>query len=224
MSRTKIILVCGPWGSGSSAVAGFLARAGVVAPGPYHAVPDSRTPHTYEMDAFRTTIAEFVSEPQLRPTTTSATIVSALTRFRDSVLAAALQEANAAPDVPVLLKHPTAAFVLGEICEVFDTRIVGVLRPMNAIEATRRRRQWPDIYGAKGAQAIYGRLFGHVVNASTPFLFSRYADLMANPDESLDALARFAGIEPSDAQRRAAREFLSAHSESPPADRRRGSG
>jgi hypothetical protein len=212
MTRTKIILVCGPWGSGSSAVAGFLSHAGVAAPGPYHAVPDPRTPLTYEMEAFRKALSEFVSEPLLRPTAPPATIVDGLTQFRDRILAAAMREGNVAEDATVLLKHPTAAFVLGEICEVFDTRIVGVLRPAAAIEATRRRRGWPEIYGAKGAQAIYGRLFGHIINASTPFFLSRYSDLLSHPQESLDALAGFVGIHPSEAQRKAARESLSLQS------------
>jgi hypothetical protein len=40
----KLLLVCGPFGSGTTAVAGLLARLGAIGFGPYYQPADERTP------------------------------------------------------------------------------------------------------------------------------------------------------------------------------------
>ena len=51
---------------------------------------------------------------------------------------------------PLFLKYPPSALLIPEICKVFATRLVYVLRPMQAIEATCERRNWAPQFGAAG--------------------------------------------------------------------------
>ena len=61
----KLILVCGPFGSGTTAVAGVLAGLGLPGIEPYFASNDERTPNTFESIAFRETLLRIVSEQTL---------------------------------------------------------------------------------------------------------------------------------------------------------------
>ncbi len=214
---TPIILVCGPWSSGTSAMAGFMAKAGLPAPGPFVEVNDPRTPQTYEMRAFRDVLRTLASEQTLQRSASSPVIVTALTAFRDGPLAEARREAGLADDQPVLLKHALAALMLPELCHVFDTRLVCVLRPLADIEATRARRKWQKSFGASGASLIYGRIFDHLVNHDTPFRLVRYTDLMQAPDQTLDDLLAFCGIECDALARQAALGFVARPDKQGPA-------
>jgi hypothetical protein len=49
----KLILVCGPFGSGTTAVAGVLAGLGLPGIEPYFVSNDEHTPNTFESIAFR---------------------------------------------------------------------------------------------------------------------------------------------------------------------------
>src|SRR5690348_13719846 len=111
----KVLLVCGPYGSGTSAVAGMLANLGAMGLGPYWKTNDPRTPNSYELLAFKEMLLGLVSEEtgQLKP---SASIDGALSDFK-TLLAANLPDRESRP---VLLKHPASALILPQICRVFD--------------------------------------------------------------------------------------------------------
>jgi hypothetical protein len=95
-----------------------------------------------------------------------------------------------------MLKHGLAALFLPELCEVFDVRLVGVLRPLADIEATRLRRKWWPSFGEAGARVIYRALFDHIVNATTPYHLVRYQSLMSEPQGELSQLLNFCGYAP----------------------------
>jgi hypothetical protein len=160
------------------------------------------------MEAFWQTLIKVISPPNLKRIESSGAIVKVLTEFRDKILIEALQKASVPDNSTIMLKHPLAAFVLPEMCEVFDVQILGVLRPISEIEATRARRQWPLHFGAKGAEVIYGHLFTHITNTSTPFLLTRYSDILTNPQKYFDSISDFTGIVPTDEQRKLACEFI----------------
>lgn len=205
---TPLILVCGPWGSGTSAVAGMLARIGIFAPGPYFRVNDPRTPETVEMLAFRKALLSIASEQALMRTASTSLIMAALREFRDGPLAQARREGGIDEQQPVLLKHGLAALTLPELSSVFDLRIIGVLRPLEAIEATRRRRRWPLYLGSDGAKVIYSHMFNHLINATTPFHLVRFDELRTNPSSTLDSLAKFLEVDLQETHRARAFEFL----------------
>ncbi|WP_053076514.1 hypothetical protein [Caenimonas sp. SL110] len=208
--RIPLVLVCGPWSSGTSAVAGMLANAGLPAPGPYVAVNDPRTPATYEMKAFQATLKGLASEETMKLTASPEEIVQALRKFRDGPLRDALAAAGPqAAHRPVMLKHALTSLMLPQISEVFDMRLIAVVRPVEAIEATRIRRQWRANLGAAGARIVYREVFGHIVRAATPFMVLRYSEVLAQPGASLDAMAAFCGMTIDEASRAKAIAFVS---------------
>lgn len=85
------------------------------------------------------------------------------------------------------------------ICNVFDTRLIYVVRPIADIEATRQRRAWPSEYGAKGAEIIYLHMFRTFVEHAFPTTIVRYTELLNSPLQHTRRLSEFAA--PDNTQR-----------------------
>jgi ABC-type dipeptide/oligopeptide/nickel transport system ATPase subunit len=185
----KILLVCGPYGSGTTAVAGLLANLGALGLGPYQRTNDPRTPNAYELLAFRELVLSLVSEEtmSLKP---DISIEAALSEFKDALVKRVPQGEQR----PIFLKHPASALIIPHICRVFDTRLIYLLRPIKDIEATRRRRSW--FRGApRETRIIYMHMFDHFVNERSPTTMVRYTDLIEAPVEHARALAAFCGLD-----------------------------
>ncbi|HEY8947745.1 MAG TPA: hypothetical protein VIM56_02550 [Rhizomicrobium sp.] len=182
----KVLLICGPYGSGTSAVAGMLANLGATGLGPYWQTNDPRTPNSHELIALKDMLLELVSEDTslLKP---DAPVDRALADFK-TLLAARVPDGR-----PVFLKHPAAALILPQFCRVFDTQLIYVLRSMQEIEATRQRRNW-RVGGAQAAQIIYSRMFEYLVNGSTPTMILRYRNLIDQPLDHARSLAAYANL------------------------------
>lgn len=188
----RLVLVCGPWGSGTTAVAGLLAAIGLRGVEPYYRTNDPLTPNSFESIAFKEVVRRSVSEERValrddRP----STLDGDLQAFR-----ATLEGSPGTLPVPIFLKDALAALVIERICAVFDTRLVYVIRPLAEIEACRRRRSWHERYGEKGARVVYAAMFDALIRGSSPVLVVRYGQLVETPSVTAGELARFAGIEP----------------------------
>jgi len=207
-SKAPLVLVCGPWGSGTSAVAGMLANAGLWAPGPHIQLKDPRTTQTYEMRAFRDLLMRFVSELTFEQMMNSHDIVQELTHFRDTVLAEARARDGISANQLLLLKHALPAFLLPEMDQVFDLKVVCVVRPLGAIEKTRLRRNWHVNSGEFGARKIYEKLFDYMTNSETPFHFVRYADVLNRPEAVLAQFGSFLGFSLDDSAIERAKAFV----------------
>ena len=194
----NLILVCGPWSSGTSVVSGMLEQLGARGLPPYFLTDDPRTPNSFESEAFRQLIGELVDESTLRMRVDWATAQARLGDFR-----ARLETELAGSAAPLFLKYPLSAMLLHEICQVFSTRLVYVLRPLAEIEATRQRRDWPMQCGAAGARAIYPSMFEMLIDQQLPTLIVRYFELLAEPARHAARLAEFCGL-PADNARLAA--------------------
>ena len=207
MPKMKLLLICGPWGSGSSALTGFLANAGFYAPEPYHSVPDPLTPETFETDAFRLALSPFVSEYDLKKIGHSHDVVNSLLNFKKDFLDK-LQ--NKLPlDKPFfMLKHPTSAFFLDELLEIFDIKILIVLINYGDIEATRNRRDWPSCFGIEGASVIYNKIFYFLTNNPIKFHSIRYADLITKPAQVLSEISSFLDITLSNDEMNLSEKFI----------------
>jgi len=188
-----VVLVCGPWSSGTTAVAGLLAGLGLNGLPPYFQTFDERTPNSFESRAFRAVIGDIASEERVSLRASSDAIVERLTAFRESVRR---QEHGPWADETLVLKYPLSALVIPQMCRVFRTRLVYVLRPVAQIEATRRRRAWAAHTGARGAQVLYGAMFRALVEESIPMpRLVRFAELRGDPRQHARDLACFAGLE-----------------------------
>src|SRR6185503_21068114 len=129
----NLILVCGPWSSGTSVVGGMLEQLGARGLPPYFLTDDPRTPNSFESEAFRQAVGELVDESTLRPRVDWSIAQARLGDFR-----ARLETQLGGSGAPLFLKYPLSAMLLPEICQVFSTRLVYVLRPLAEIEATRQ--------------------------------------------------------------------------------------
>jgi hypothetical protein len=190
----RLLLVCGPFGSGTTAVAGLLARLGAVGFGPYYQPADERTPNSHELIAFREMILTLASEE----TTTllpGADVKTALDQFRDRIVNQDFGAYDSNAGIPIFLKHPLSALIIPQICAAFETRLIYLVRPVRDIELSRRRRKWGAQYGAKAAGIIYSHMFNALINHSFPTTIVRYAEMIERPLEHARKLAAFAGLQ-----------------------------
>jgi hypothetical protein len=219
----KLLLICGPWGSGTSAVAGVLDRLGAVGLGPYFQVNDRRVENSYESLSFREFMQNLIGR-RMSPARSGLDAEANLARFfpspeQNADIEHELREyrnrleneeigLGATTAQPLFLKYPLACLVIPQICKIFDTRLIYVVRPIRDIEATRKRRRWHPHTGAPGAEVIYSRMFTTFVNEAYPTTIVRYARIVAAPFECAQELAVFSGLGCTSAQiEDAARSF-----------------
>jgi len=194
-TQPELILVCGPWSSGTSAVAGVLAGLGLEGLKPYLRTSDEKTRNSFESLAFRDLVLSLADEDSVASTAKSVASVARLRDFRSAILEGEFGPQLLDANKPIFLKYPLSAALIPAICTVFRTRLVYVLRPLKDIEATRTRRIWPASQGAAGAQRVYAYMFGALVEQRTPTLMVRYPELLEQPVEIAGQLARFAGLD-----------------------------
>ena len=192
----KLLLVCGPWGSGTTAVAGLMQRLGISGLEPYFETRDERTQNSYESILFRDVMVGLVNEETLSLRSGADSMVdSELSKFRDQLPDVAATTVQARH--PIFLKHPLSAMFLPQICRLFDSRLIYVVRPIADIEETRRRRDWRPEFGARGAEIIYSHMFQTFVEYEFPTIIVRYSELLASPEQHARTLSEFADL-PSD--------------------------
>jgi hypothetical protein len=207
----KLVLICGAWGSGTSVVTGALVRMGYHAPGPFFWSNDPRTPNTYECLPFIELVRKLVSGTTLELSVPSRDVViEELAAFKENVLCNACRQRGVSDDGPVVLKHPLSAVILNEITQVFDTRLIVVLRPLDQIEETRRRRNWSSVYGEAGAKLVYTHIFNHIVMRDTPAMVVKYSELLKHPQDCLEDMERFIHRGRSAGRKEDALSFISA--------------
>jgi hypothetical protein len=204
----KLILVCGPWSSGTSAVSGMLDALGLDGFGPYFRTNDQRTRNSFESLAFRQVVDSVASDQTLALSVPPKEVVARMQDLKAKVTA---QREASGVDVnaPLFLKYPLSALVIPQVCRVFDTRLVYVLRPGKDIEATRERRQWSENFGAKGSQLLYSRMFQILLERDFPTLIVRYPELLRAPMQHARQLAAYAGLkDATPEQLKAAADFV----------------
>jgi len=192
----RILLVSGPWGSGTTAVAGLLARLGAVSFGPYFRSYDPRTPITYEFVPFRDVVRRHVCVPTLsRRNSTRDEVERDFRALRSRIEEEEFGPYSRNASLPVLLKSPPSAFLLPEICMVFDVWLILVKRPLEQIEQSRLRRGWEPHFGRLGAEVIYRHLSSAIETTTFPHIGIEYEDVLNSPMNAARRFAAFAHIE-----------------------------
>lgn len=144
MSRSETtVLVLGPWGSGTTAVAGVVSCLGIPPAGPFYATGDDRTPIPLESQTLCKLVDAAMDYKNLRKTGSLD-----------------WQTWRATQPPKVCVKLPALAFFLEDIDY---THAIVVERSLEDIEATRTRREWPEHTGKRGAEAIYPLISGYKV-------------------------------------------------------------
>src|SRR5260370_22551001 len=130
----KLLLVCGPWCSGTTAVAGLLDHLGAVGFGPYFEINDAQRPNSSEFVAFKDALRAFISPSTLSLAPNSEQeFESRLRLLRARIQNQEFGAYDAASSRPMFLKHPLSAFVIPQIYNVFETKLIYVLRPLTNI-------------------------------------------------------------------------------------------
>jgi glycosyltransferase involved in cell wall biosynthesis len=212
LARLKLILICGPWGSGTSAIAGMLERMGTFGVGPYFQTNDPATPNSYESIPFSETIRYalgYTSQRTFPFAASSPTAVQCGLRL----LQKRIEQQEFGPydlhfPKPIFAKYPLSALVISQICEVFDTKLIYVMRSLEDIERTRLRRNWPAYYGAEGASMIYGHMSTALKDREKQTMTIDYKQLLASPMVYVRDIARFVGLELSAEELRRATDFI----------------
>ena len=180
--RPKVVVVLGPWSSGTSAVAGVVAALGAESHPPFVGVADPSTPVSFESKGLREIIVGAFDHDNLARGPLPSDAVGRLQDW-----------AGQAPFS--VAKMPMLCWFLQEICEAWDARFIVVRRTLSAIEATRQRRGWPAEYGSKGAEVVY-LLIERGVPSDAPRLDVDYAELMGAQEGHGARIADFCGLEP----------------------------
>ncbi len=177
-----------------------MAKLGGQGFGPYHHTNEPRTPVSYEFLVFRDLIRRFVSEEnlELKPGAAEEALTH-LRRLHRDIKRQKYGLHDPDGEVPILFKYPLSIFLIAQICEVFDTRLIYVVRSLEDIERTRVRMQWPAQYGRQGAEVIYRAMHDFGQRHSRPIITVPYAELLAAPAAYAQELARFAGLAPTSA-------------------------
>ena len=187
----QIVLISGPWGSGTTALCKLIARLEINTPGPYFQTNDPRTRSSYEMLEFNRLINKCVDEKTLTKKLSDTEIENLIASFSERK---ELEPANRL----TALKTPASSAILNEFSEHFSPRLIICLRDYEAIEASRIRRGWPAHFGVEGAKKIYSQLNEFIANTDTPFLFVRYSDLtdQSTVRQTVGEIIRFLDIHP----------------------------
>ena len=168
---------------------------------PYFESNDERTINTFESVKFKELIYLLTHESTLRVDDSKSGV------FKDG-LQQLLADAGFSNNDVVVLKTPLASLCLRHISRAVDTSVIMVHRPLEEIEATRKRRNWQAVYGAAGAQVIYSRLLSDVIELNMSFLGVSYPALLANPGAELQKILQFSQLECDEKQLQQAVDFI----------------
>ena len=201
-SKPPIALVCGPWGSGTSALCAMIHALGVNAKGPFFKTNDPLTPDCFEMLAFNKLVNKLVDEKTLERKLASRNIQDLITAFCGQYFKTSHHE----PVQLQLLKTPACSALLAELDQVFSLRLLVCLRSRKEIEESRLRRGWPKHLGSAGAELIYQQILEFIANSDVPSLFVRHRQI-TNPQacrQLLSTLANFLSLKPTKLQQQRA--------------------
>lgn len=199
----RVIALLSGWGCGSTAVAGFLEKCGAFSCPPHWLTNDERTPVSYEPVALRSALVSSFDETTLTGLASRSGFAPALSRW----LAAEKVRAAKQGCRRIVLKHPLLSLVVRELEDVASPDFVVVTRRFAAIEATRNRRGWPDVYGANGARTLYNA--AHVALHEDGIAYLGLPFVAFRRDWALQArLLSHCGLEPDAQMLEAARDWL----------------
>lgn len=187
--RNKVIFIAGSFGSGTSAVAGALAKLGVSSLPPHFQTNDPRTPSSFESLAFRKLVDSIANDADLSVADNRAGTSKFIKELKKLVA-----KADGGIHDAVMLKMPLASLCLPQIVEAVDPFVIVVHRPFDEIEASRNRRNWPAHYGAVGAQRIYYQLTWDLIKTRKSFLALSYSDLRQHGRREITRIAQFCGL------------------------------
>jgi hypothetical protein len=191
----KAIVICGPWGSGTTAVARVLVGLGCVDLQPHFITNDPKTGASYESIAFRQVVLNLADENTVSLKEDNPRLaMEQLIKFRETLKKACDASNLQINRAPIVLKYALSCVLIEPLSEVFDARFVFVERSVDEIESGRIRRGWPPIYGKEGAVRIYDIMLSCARSLELEIHKIKYSELLEHPYREAKKLARFCDL------------------------------
>lgn len=192
MSKPRLVMICGSWGSGTSIVAKILDQIGVSTDLPCLKIKDQKTIDSYESIRFRRVIQSIMDEETLQFKVNLDQSRKILLEYKKDLERDFYGENS---KKILFLKYPMASLLIEQINELFDLRLVYVLRSIKDIELSRLRRGWSNKkLGGEGAVVIYEALFKILLNEEIPSVLIKYDQLRLNPEIFIRQMLALVGM------------------------------
>lgn len=184
------ILVLSSWFSGSSAVVDYLERVGGHICRPLTENDGSWSFNPYESADFRAMVMSSIDEATLERRLDRDVFLEV---FQDWL---EVEEAKAEKDGSefLVLHHPMAIFLLGEILSIPNVIPLVVTRPLRAIEKFREESDWHSHCNEPGAWKIYRRIYDALHGYTISYFTISYRDF-ANSQKSRWLMLDYCGID-----------------------------
>ncbi|MCO6185853.1 hypothetical protein [Rhizobium sp. L1K21] len=198
-----VVLILSSWGSGSSAVAGYLDKCGGYTCPPHLRTVDEKTPNAFEPEELRDALVACIDEYSLQAKGSAENFV----RFFAPWITEQQRLATEAGCKVVVLKHALLVFVLPAILRMANCRVIVSTRALESIENTRKRRNWHPTLGRSGAQVIYTTASEYLRENGVSHLTVAFEEFRTDP-RIREMTTAFCGLSPSPEQLRDADDWL----------------
>ena len=199
----KAVVIIASWGSGSTAVSGYLDKCGLYSCPPHLHTIDKLTPNSYESIEYGSELAKLFDKYTFKEIGKSEDFV----KFFDTWWIDECAKANSLACNSIVLKHPLQTFVLPYLKEKLNPSFIFVTRPFDEITRTQVRRNWHPIMGADGAKHIYSVANNFFTLSSSSFISIPF-NVFKNDRELRNKMLDFIEISPSEKQIYDAESFL----------------
>ena len=158
LKKPKVIVILSSWSSGSTAMTGFFDRCGGHSCPPHFQTNDQRTPTAYENKDYVDALHNFIDTDSKESLFAKKGDIKKFLGFFEQWFTSQVTISRNIGKQFLVLKHPLQIFVLEEIESYFDPKYIVLTRSLEKIEQTRVRRNWPEVFGKKGASILYDEI------------------------------------------------------------------
>ena len=199
----KCLIILSSWGTGSTAVTGYLDKLGAYSCPPHFLTNDVKTPNSYEPLELRNMINEYINELDFKLKKDPKLFEEAFSDW----MKIQTSQASERGFTHLVLKHPLLIFFLPTIYRYCDACSVYITRNVEKVEETRRRRHWPENFGKVSALKVHKILYDLSLKINKPVLQLPFESFTSNIESRLE-LIRYAGLRPSKEQTTEAENWI----------------
>ena len=187
--KPKVVVILSSWSSGSTAMTGFFDRCGGHSCPPHFQTNDQRTPTAYENKDYVNALHKFISTDSEESLFTQKGDVKTFLRFFKQWFVSQVTISRNIGKQFLILKHPLQIFVLEQIEPHFEPKYIVLTRSLEKIEQTRVRRNWPEVFGKKGASILYNEIDTYFDKKQKPFFSIEYEQFLTDEKTRKELLA-----------------------------------
>ena len=172
--KPKVIVILSSWSSGSTAMTGFFDRCGGHSCPPHFQTNDQRTPTAYENKEYVDALHALIDTNSSDTLFKQRSDINTFSKFFIPWFNAQVTISKNIGKQFLILKHPLQIFVLNLIETHCEPKYIVLTRDFKKIEQTRLRRNWPEIFGEKGASILYEKINTYFEHTKKPFFSIEY--------------------------------------------------